>query len=98
MGCCGKNRMTQSELAAEKIPPMQVAPTNAAPGNSRGRALVATQPIARSVSVRYLEQPNIVVRGPATGRRYAFSGTNHIQSVDARDASALLETRFFRRA
>lgn len=97
MGCCGKNRMTQAELAAQKLPPMRVAPTNGAPGNG-SRTLVAVQAGAKSVSVRYLEQSNIVVCGPATGRRYAFSGTSAIQSVDARDASALLQTRFFRRA
>jgi hypothetical protein len=44
-----------------------------------------------------LENSLIVVRGPATGRQYQFSGAHPDQSVDARDAEALLRTRFFRR-
>jgi hypothetical protein len=38
------------------------------------------------------------VRGSATGRYYEFSGSNPVQSVDARDAPAMLATRFFRAA
>jgi hypothetical protein len=98
MGCCGKNRITHSELAAAKIPPMQTAPSNVGPHASRAQAVAGNQPATGSVSVRYLEHPSIVVRGPATGRQYAFSGTNPVQSVDARDASAFMHTRFFRRA
>jgi hypothetical protein len=48
--------------------------------------------------VRYLETSPIRVRGLATGRSYEFSGSRPIQQVDARDASSLLNTRFFRRA
>ena len=38
------------------------------------------------------------VRGNATGRFYEFSGEHPVQSVDSRDAPALLATRFFRAA
>ena len=51
-----------------------------------------------SVSVRYLEKSPIRVRGLVSGKSYQFSGAAPIQQVDARDASALLNTRFFRRA
>ncbi len=98
MGCCGKNRIAQAELAATKIPPVQIVPNNAGLRAAPAQAFAATQPGPRSVSMRYLEQASIVVRGPATGRQYAFSGRNHVQSVDVRDASAFLHTRFFRRA
>ena len=98
MACCGKNRITHAELAAAKIPPMQAAPINVGSRTSHAQALAGKQPATGSESVRYLEHPSIVVRGPASGRQYAFSGTNPVLSVDARDASAFLRTRFFRRA
>jgi hypothetical protein len=50
------------------------------------------------VSVRYLENSPIRVRGLVTGISYEFSGSGPVQQVDARDASSLLNTRFFRRA
>jgi hypothetical protein len=37
-----------------------------------------------------------MVQGPATGRRYAFSGGSPVQAVDARDAAALLRSGLFR--
>ncbi|MBI4528834.1 MAG: hypothetical protein HY695_33985 [Deltaproteobacteria bacterium] len=49
------------------------------------------------VTIRYLEKSPILVRGPATGRQYHFSGARSVQCVDVRDAEALLLTRFFRR-
>ena len=51
-----------------------------------------------SVSVRYLETSPIQVRGLVSGMSYAFSGSQPVQQVDARDASSLLNTRFFRPA
>jgi hypothetical protein len=46
--------------------------------------------------IRYTERSRVRVRGNATGRHYEFSGADPVQSVDARDAPALLSTRFFR--
>jgi len=51
-----------------------------------------------SISVRYLENSPIRVRGPVSGMGYEFSGSRPVQAVDARDASSLLSTRFFERA
>ena len=51
-----------------------------------------------SISVRYLENSSIRVRGLVSGMSYDFSGAVPVQLVDARDASSLLNTRFFRRA
>ena len=51
-----------------------------------------------SVSVRYLETSPIQVRGLVSGMSYAFSPSQPVQQVDARDASSLVNTRFFRRA
>jgi hypothetical protein len=49
------------------------------------------------VTLHYLENSPILVRGTVTGRQYEFSGAHPDQSVDGRDVEALLGTRFFRR-
>jgi hypothetical protein len=63
-------------------------------------AATPPQPAAYSshgaVTLRYLERSRIVVRGPATGRYYEFSGIDAVKPVEARDAVALLRTQFFR--
>jgi hypothetical protein len=51
-----------------------------------------------SVAIRYLETSPVRVQGLVTGRRYEFSPSQSVQSVDARDALPLLNTRFFSRA
>jgi hypothetical protein len=51
-----------------------------------------------SVNIHYLKNSPIVVRGPVSGRQYQFSSAHPDQPVDARDANALLRTRFFRRS
>jgi hypothetical protein len=48
-----------------------------------------------SLRLRYLEKSPIRVRGAASGREYDFSAGNPVRQVDARDAEALLRTRFF---
>jgi hypothetical protein len=79
-----------------------------------GRASIATTAPARSVppstmtstrasaegevAVRYTESSPIMVRGTASGRTYRFSAALPVQSVESRDAGALLQSRFFRRA
>ncbi len=49
------------------------------------------------VTLQYLENSPILVRGPVTGRLYEFSNAQPVQSVDLRDAETLLRTGFFRR-
>lgn len=59
-----------------------------------------TPPVAspyEPVSVRYLENSPILVHGPVTGQHYKFSGSSAVQSIDARDASAILQSSLFRR-
>jgi len=64
--------------------------------------LSATAPagsfVASFVAISYREKAPVRVRGLTTGRTYEFSGSNSVCEVDAQDASALLNTRFFRRA
>jgi hypothetical protein len=62
------------------------------------RKTVATSPIPRhAISVRYLENAPIRVRGLVSGVYYEFSRADPVQQVDSRDSSGLLSTRFFRR-
>ena len=49
-----------------------------------------------SVVLRYTEISPILVRGSVTGRHYRFSRSEPVQTVDTRDAAALLRTGFFR--
>jgi hypothetical protein len=50
-----------------------------------------------NVTLRYLERSPVRVRGPITGQEYSFSTAAPEQTVDARDAQALVATRFFKR-
>jgi hypothetical protein len=50
------------------------------------------------VPLRYVKQGGIVVRGPVTGRQYAFTAATPVQAVDAQDIASLLRTSWFRRA
>lgn len=68
-----------------------LAPPAPAPAASR------LAPPLNAVKVHYLERSPIVVRGPVTGRQYAFSREHPTQLVEPRDADSLLQTRFFRR-
>ena len=96
--CCGKRREVLSAQSAAKLPPSKMP--QAVLQLRKERALFSSSGHAAgaSVSVRYTESQSVIVRGPVTGRSYAFSAANPVQSVDSRDAAALLQARFFRRA
>lgn len=78
----------------------QPAPSNQQAPSTSQQTQALTQAGARPgyslVTLRYLEKSPILVRGTVTGQQYEFSGARPVQSVDARDAAALLQTRFFR--
>ena len=95
--CCGQKRSelrnSQAQRTARTVPQY-------VSGNNRAQ-VVRTQPSApahASISVRYLENSPIRVRGLVSGMCYEFSGSHTVQQVDARDATSLLNTRFFHRA
>jgi len=105
--CCGQKRSelrnSQAQRTARTVPQY-------VSGNNRAQ-VVRTQPSAppakqeaspstphASISVRYLENSPIRVRGLVSGMCYEFSGSHTVQQVDNRDATSLLNTRFFRRA
>ncbi len=48
--------------------------------------------------IEFNKRSPVMVRGPATGRHYQFAPDSYAQVVDARDAHALIESGYFRRA
>jgi hypothetical protein len=88
--CCGQKRLQQYSHAPrrERSDPQYVS-VNLPPPASTSQT---------PISICYLETAPVRVQGLATGRSYEFSGSQPVQSVDARDASSLLNTRYFRRA
>jgi len=100
--CCGQKRTTMTQENVKQTTLRSNSIATSAPAAARPvkdlthRASVAQTPAGwSSVGLRYLEKSPIRVRGPATGRQYEFSAVNSVQSVDARDAESLLNTRFF---
>jgi hypothetical protein len=71
-------------LSSRQIPPITTVQTRSNP--------------SAQVTLRYLGQSPIRVQGPQTGRYYEVASTLPVRAVDARDATSLLNTRFFRRA
>ncbi len=85
------------------VPPARHTASPYPHANTQARSVQPQPPVAIStpqpaVKVRYLENSPIRVRGLVSGMSYEFSGSQPVQTVDARDASSLLNTRFFRRA
>lgn len=96
MGCCGKARanlsVSRAAVAAAQTPvtassdqPALAQPVLRRPG--------AAEP---APMLRYLGQASIVVRGPVTGRGYAFSAADPVKRVDLRDAAVLVRSDYFR--
>jgi hypothetical protein len=86
-----------SALPSTPTPPPH-EPANTKTLSVQPQALARLSAPQSSISVRYLENSPIRVRGLVSGMFYEFSGPRAIQQVDARDASSLLSTRFFRLA
>ena len=95
--CCGQKR---SALRSAAMPVTKPADRQGTPDNPRPSSLpqmpAPTRTPGSAVSLRYLENQFIRVRGPVTGTDYEFSGSHPIQRVDRADALALLHTRLFR--
>ena len=100
MGCCGQKReaLRDSESSTPRTVPAPVTPPAHPSLGATITPVAWAGPVDSPVAVRYLERSPVLVRGPATGRVYEFSSADAVQSVDGRDASALLRTRFFSRA
>ena len=106
MGCCGRGRsdLTSPNRGARASGGSDGAPRegraaggpSAAGAASRSRAAAPAPP--GTVRLRYLQRSPVLVPGPITGRRYAFSGADPVQPVDGRDAEGLVRSGFFARA
>lgn len=105
--CCGNKRSqllnspAQRPLRNPHVPFNRGRVVRTQPSPSSEMPTVAVQAVVdqqASVQIYYLETSPVRVQGLSTGRSYEFSGSVPVQSVDARDASSLLNTRFFRRA
>ena len=99
MSCCGRHRDSM-RVATTAVHPSPVAPPlNAAPSN-RGPMWSPTSLTLAGpgVPLRCRDRAPVRVRGPVTGRSYAFSAAQPVHVVDARDAQALMRTRLFLRA
>jgi hypothetical protein len=89
MSCCGEKRTRFRQSAG---PP--------AAGERRSPIVAATPPAvppAAGVRLRY-RGGAATVRGPLTQRAYVFTPARPVQTVDPRDAPALLRTGLFRPA
>ncbi len=82
MGCCGQGRAAIRATSSFDAPLPRQVP-------DRG--------VVR-VLVRYLARAPVSVRGVHTGRMYSFDGEQAEMHVEAQDAAALLQSRFFVRA
>jgi hypothetical protein len=93
MGCCGQTR------SAPPVRRVAAAPPRAIGGQLQPSPAVAAAGASPSgtARLRFVRQDSILVRGPITGRQYAFSGAAPIQQVDVLDAASLLRTSWFRR-
>ena len=109
MGCCGQRRsvLRQNSAASTRNAAVRSVPARkkttpspqiSAKYSNRPAVTTSTPLGAAVVFLRYLETSPIQVHGPFTGRTYHFSGSQSVQAVDPRDAQALVQTRFFRRA
>jgi len=65
---------------------------------SEGRIAISQRDIDNGMAfeIEYTGGRTIQVSGPATGKRYVFSGLQRTQPVDPRDAMAILRDRHFR--
>jgi hypothetical protein len=92
MGCCGQKRTNLRNNLAPAATPGHAQPV------LNRQLLSPAQPVATAVTLRYLQSSPLRVQGPVTGRHYEFSAARPVQTVDPRDAEALVRTRCFRRA
>ncbi len=97
MACCGRVRANLGVAHAAR------RPTNAGAGVTafgEGRQPAPRRPPEQgaTLTLRYLGPGAVTVRGPATGRAYAFSVAVPMRPVDSQDAIVLLKTMYFRQA
>jgi hypothetical protein len=110
--CCGQKRTALRSLLIATRPSAPARPPVAQPVSVAGilsaaraarlaadpsRISAPSQALATPVSLHYLRNSPIRVRGAASGRYYDFSSHRPTQPIDRRDLPGLLGTGFFRR-
>lgn len=101
MGCCGQKRalLRRAPALTPMPPPLQVKPkTRPIRATPRPASAVEPKPSELVVRIHYTRTAPIRVRGPATRREYACSAQRPVQTVDVRNAQALLRGWVFRPA
>ena len=106
--CCGSRRSAWRSAAASPGPASNGASFRQAASHGihvpaaglRSAAATTSSPAQGSsfpsVTLTYMESAAIRVRGPVTGRPYAFSGSHSSQDVDVRDAAVFARNSSFR--
>lgn len=105
--CCGSRRSAlryasaSSRSATNGPSPRQGASDGIhVPATGLGSAAMMGSKLAQgafpSVTLNYMEDAAIRVRGPVTGRPYNFSGSQPSQDVDVRDAAVFARNGSFR--
>jgi hypothetical protein len=96
MGCCGRARANLSHSRVSRVGTTSSTPDASAVSSQHALIATAVRNAGQSVTLRYQGGAGIVVRGPATGASYAFSSSEPLRSVNAKDAAVLLRTGSFR--
>ena len=99
MSCCGQHRDLIRTQSNASQPRDQHSRASNATGHSALWGGASLDLLGHSsVPIRYREHSRIQVRGPVTGRTYAFSGNQAEVMVDVKDVEILLRTKLFIRA
>jgi hypothetical protein len=99
--CCGSRRAAYHAgyAPAARAPSASPGPApQARPAQTASPAGPPAHGAFPTVMLDYAEYAPIRVRGPVTGRPYAFQAFGAAQPVDARDAAVLTSNRSFRPA
>ena len=97
MGCCGQKRSQPPGAMPTALHAMRPV-VQVMGGKAPGSGVQGSGVGGHGVMLRYRDRARVLVRGPVTGRSYEFSAGQPTQSVEARDAEALLRTRHFTHA
>lgn len=95
MGCCGQGRTVARRAPTARMAIRKPVSVARPPDPAMPPAPAASS--GATAQLRYVKQGGIVVRGPVTGKQYAFSAATPVQQVAAQDAAGLLRTSWFRR-
>jgi hypothetical protein len=94
--CCGQGRVA---LVAARVSAGSAIEADALPSgllDRPGEEPLSGLPSSSSIVLAYGGRRRLHVTGPASGKTYRFSASRRMQTVDPRDAPALLRHPFLR--